>query len=64
LDSANLYFWLWSATFFEKAGRVERGAFALSKAVAVGDRLEWWGDIRPELHLKRADYLQRHGLSR
>lgn len=62
--SENAYFWLWSAKFFEKTGRLERGAFALSKAVEVGDRLPWWEGRRQELRQKHADYLSRHGLSR
>jgi hypothetical protein len=64
LGSDNLYFWLWSTAYFEKTGQKERGAFALSKAVEVGDRLPWWVERRPELHQMQAEYLRRHGLAR
>jgi len=39
--SDNAYFWLWGAAFFEKTGRIERGALALSKAVEKADRAMW-----------------------
>lgn len=61
--SDNAYFWLWSATFFEKTGRLERGAFALSKAIETTDRWRSEGESQ-KLRLMQADYLSRHGLSR
>jgi len=60
----NAYFWLWSATFFEKTGQIERGAFAMSKVVEVADRLPWDEGWRKQFRQMREDYLRRHGLAR
>jgi predicted TPR repeat methyltransferase len=59
----NAYFWLWSATFFEKTGRLERGAFALAQAVVAAER-NWSEGGSQEVRRRQADYLRRHGLSR
>ena len=60
--SENVYFWLWSAKLFEKTGRLDRSAFAMSRAIVMCDR--WLLESqRQELRQKHADYLSRHRLS-
>jgi WD40 repeat protein len=61
--SENAFFWLWSAGLLEKAGRIERGAFAMMKAAEVG-RLGVINHTGEDLRVMQADYLKRHGLSR
>jgi hypothetical protein len=62
--SDNAYFWLWSAAFLEKTGRIARGAFVLSEAIAAGDRASSSDGWKKLLRQKHADYLKRHNLSR
>lgn len=61
--SENAYFWIWSAALLERASRIERGEFALSKAIEVGARWLTEDELQGYRQM-RADYLGRHGLSR
>ena len=61
--SENAFFWKWSAERLERAGRIERGAFALSKAVELAERylLPSSAEGFRQAH---AEYLKKHTLNR